>query len=116
MKNSYVLYQKGLANSTDIFFHRKKICIRNGSSGGENLVYISNESEIDLLKAMGPKNWWLWLLNKIIGNPVSRERTLYLMAQKFTNLEKDPYLDIQRFLKKHNIKYTTEYWPDSDRF
>lgn len=69
MKNSYVLCQKGLVNSTDIFFYRKKICIRNGSSGGEHPMYISNESEIDLLKALGPKHWWLPLLNKISGNP-----------------------------------------------
>lgn len=116
MKNTYTLYQNGLANSTDIFFHNKRICIRESSSGGEHLIYICNESEIALLKALGPKNWWLWIVNKIVGEPVSRERTLQLMAQRFTSIDKNPYLEIQNFLKKNNIRYTLEYWPDSDRF
>jgi len=116
MKNTYTLYQNGLANSTDIFFHNKRICIRESSSGGEHLIYISNESEIALLKALGPKNWWLWVLNKLVGKPVSRERTLQLMAQKFTSIDKSPYTEVLNFLKKNNIKYTLEYWPDSDRF
>jgi hypothetical protein len=38
------------------------------------------------------------------------------MAQKFTSADKNPYLEIQNFLKKNNVRYTSEYWPDSDRF
>ncbi|MGD1947855.1 MAG: hypothetical protein ACFB0A_16725 [Croceivirga sp.] len=117
MKNSYTLYQKkGYVDSTDIFFHNEKICIRDSSSGGEHLMYISNQSEIALLKALGPKNGWLWALNKFVGKPVSRERTLQLIAQKFTTKDNSPYVAIQHFLKKNDIKYTSEYWPDSDRF
>ena len=117
MKRSYTLYEKGLAISTTVFVYNKKVCIREDSNSGEHFTYVSRDSEQALLKALEAKP----LLHRIFERkqpnlPGGKQRIIALMAEKFTDMENDPYPNIRDFFKKHQIKFTTDYWPDSDRF
>ena len=120
MKNHYVLYRNGLAKSTDIFVHNDKICIRENSSGGEHLLYISNNSEEDLLRVLEQKNLLKRIFRRFGKEKLSKkqrkENLILLLSEKFSYVDKDPNQEIHLFLKKHKIKYIGEYWPDSDRF
>lgn len=117
MKRSYTLYQKGLAISTTVFVYNKKVCIREDSNSGEHFTYVSQDSERALLKALEAKPFLKRLFDGKQPNlPGGKQRIMALMAEKFTDMEKDPYPKIRDFFKKHQIKFTTDYWPDSDRF
>ncbi|MEL6975298.1 MAG: hypothetical protein AAGL29_07880 [Bacteroidota bacterium] len=117
MKRSYTLYQKGLAISVDIFVFNDKVCIRENSNSGEHLTYVSKDSETALLKALEANSLLQRLFERKKTNvPEDKQKILALMAEKFTDMEKDPDPKIRDFFKKHEIKYTTDYWPDSDRF
>ncbi|KQC29639.1 hypothetical protein [Flagellimonas eckloniae] len=120
MENHYVLYQKGLTNSTEVFIYNGKVCIRNNSSGGEHLLYISVSSEDSLLTILEPKNFLKRIfLKKYQNNIPEKERKgkiVKLLAQKFSYGDTDPDKDIRSFLKKYKIKSEGQYWPDSDRF
>jgi hypothetical protein len=45
MKNSNVLYRKGLAESVEIFPFNGKVCIRGNNHSGEHLLYIPKNKE-----------------------------------------------------------------------
>ena len=117
MKNNYTLYGAGSVNSTDLLVHSGKVCIRQNSSGGEHLTYVSRTSETALFVLLQSQSQrWNEFARNIAGNSGRRSGILMLLAEKFTNSEKDPYTDIQQFFKANEIKYTSTYWPDSDRF
>jgi len=117
MKRSYTLYQKGLSISTDIFVYNDKVCIRENSNSGEHFTYVSKDSETVLLKVLEAKPFLQRLFTRKKPDVSERKLSiLTLMAEKFTDMEKDPDPKIRAFFKKHEIKYTTDYWPDSDRF
>ncbi|MEO9510815.1 MAG: hypothetical protein ABJN84_00470 [Flavobacteriaceae bacterium] len=120
MENHYVLYQKGLTQSTEVFIHNGKVCIRNNSSSGEHLLYISVSSEDSLLASLEPKNFLKRIFpSKHQSNISEKERKgkiVKLLAVKFSYTDKDPDADIRSFLKKHKIRSEGQYWPDSDRF
>ncbi|MFD2585529.1 hypothetical protein ACFSQJ_01230 [Croceitalea marina] len=117
MKNSYTLYGDGSVNSTDIMVHSGKVCIRQNSSGGEHLTYVTRTSETALFVLLQSQSHrWDEFARNSAGNNGRRSGILMLLAEKFTNIKKDPYIDIQQFFKDNAIKYTSTYWPDSDRF
>ena len=117
MSASYILYKKGLLHSTDIFVHNAKICIRQNSSGGEYLMYVASDFEhtLFILLQSYSKNWRDFAISNKETNS-EKKNILILLAEKFANTNNDPFDDIKQFFKANQIKYTTSYWPDSDRF
>ena len=101
-KNHYLLHKQGL-NSTELFGHRSKICIRSNSSGGEHLVYISIDSEQNLLSLFESTNFFNSVFKSRKNTALEKtrqEKAMKFLAEKFTYGEEDPYTDIIFFFKR----------------
>ena len=78
---------------------------------------MSKDSETALLKVLEAKPFLQRLFTRKKPDVSERKLSiLALMAEKITDMEIDPDPKIRAFFKKYEIKYTTDYWPDSDRF
>lgn len=119
MDNHYVIYQKGLANSIELFIRQGKICVRENSYSGEHLYYVEPNSELRLLWKLDPPPWWVrFLVRHHYKNEAEslKVKTLRTLAKKFEGREVDPLPGMMDFFRRNNIEYASEYWPDSDRF
>ncbi|WP_350290109.1 hypothetical protein [uncultured Croceitalea sp.] len=105
-----VLYRKG-SHITDISIQSKgRICIMSGGVGGEFVLYIPTASEPALFNALCSTSERL--RNRLLGKKGSKKEIFDRMVAKFSSKERDPEDAIRAFLAKHEIPYTSEYWPN----